>query len=745
LFGELPALEPSALDYASALLLRAFTTQRIQLSWSAPSGGNDAWLPVLRSTGGGIIRGPLSEFSISLDEAQSFFQVDWIPVAPSTGFVVSHFVLSDQQGQILLEASDLAVSASASLPSLETYSAMQMKIADAATLLRDEQLSPTSVERIRGDLQAALEVNPREAGTLGTAAAFYEKLRDYATASSLRASLVEVRPLDAAAHAALGHVLVLGSDLDIAEAALIRAVDIAGRTPQIAEDFPRIHLARKDDKGALPYLDETLRADPKRQDLWFLEAQAAERMANPSLAIQFFEHGLALGGVHIPETASLLRLDLAAKQNGKARELARHVIETFPPDQGVRSEFADMLDELQLSAEALLAWRRVLEVRPDFDRAHFRVARLVLESGDAHTAERAADAGLAVAPKFAGLYVVKADSLEKQGRMYDARNTLQQGVRVASDHILLSRLAIAEDTYGAPAADAYALLADSLGPSSPERQQALERGFTVSVRDNDFKHAQSFAALLESAGRPEFRGLLGTEQGLDGGMMIPGGIDALAFIAHAEQRVPAERFFAEYCRAVINQVGQQSQHNKQYSEAVRDYFQRMAELEAFGKRDSSRVVITLSLNGKDGLRNTEKVLNQLGIKLHSSKGDVEVHRGEKKDQAKKQETVSALALDEVGMQEAFRAGKPYTFEIPFERAPLYPDEKLWRETFYARETGSGGFATAVLRMPKLAHLYLALYALDRKSVSALLSAVPLQTLYERYTDLLDNFAPAFAL
>lgn len=48
LIGEFPALDPSALDYAAALLLRAFGTQRIQLSWSAPSGGNDAWLPILR-------------------------------------------------------------------------------------------------------------------------------------------------------------------------------------------------------------------------------------------------------------------------------------------------------------------------------------------------------------------------------------------------------------------------------------------------------------------------------------------------------------------------------------------------------------------------------------------------------------------------------------------------------------------------------------------------------------------------
>jgi len=79
-------------------------------------------------------------------------------------------------------------------------------------------------------------------------------------------------------------------------------------------------------------------------------------------------------------------------------------------------------------------------------------------------------------------------------------------------------------------------------------------------------------------------------------------------------------------------------------------------LEGFGKRDGNRVVITLSLDGKNGRRNTEKVLGLLGIKLRTAQNGVELDRGEKKAQAKKQETVSALALDEVGMEEAFRPG-----------------------------------------------------------------------------------------
>jgi len=352
---------------------------------------------------------------------------------------------------------------------------------------------------------------------------------------------------------------------------------------------------------------------------------------------------------------------------------------------------------------------------------------------------------LAVAPKYPSLYVVKADALAKQHRMYEARQALAQGADAAPDAQLLARWAETEDTYGSAAVSAYARLAEAGNGSSADRERALERGFTVALREQDSKQAQSFAALLQASGNSQARALLGAEQRSDNGASIPGGLDALAFAAHVAERVKPERFFTAYCRAISDQSMLPGKEFNLYLESIREHFQRIAALQAFGKREGDRVVITLSVTTKDARRNTEKVLDLLGIKLKSSKGDVAVGRGEKKDQAKKQETLSALALDEVGMQETFQAGKPFTFEIVSERAPLYPSEKLWREAFYAKENEAGGFAAAVLRLPKVASLYLALNSLDRKSINELLAAVPLETMYEHYTDLLGHFVAAFAL
>ena len=747
LIGELPPLEASEREYASSLLLRAFSSAHVRVSWYAFSGGNDGWLPLFLATGGTVIRGALSDFSAAVnDRSQFYVQVDWAPPAPSSGFVVSRSTLSDLQGHVLLEAADVAASPSAVLPSIELYATMRAKARAAVELLAQGPMSDANVQTIRDDLAAALEINPRDRESLLTAAAFHEKVEDYASAARERAALTEVQPSDPASFAALGHTLVLASDFDAAEAPLQRAVNLNLRTPQMVEDLARIRLARKDDHAAMPYLAEALTGDPKRQDLWFVQAEAAERLKDSSLAIHSLEQGLALGGAHPVEGASLARLYLATNQKTRASQLAEQIVAALPPDLNVRVQFAASLDELQLTSEALSAWRRVLEVASNSGRAHLRIAQLLLDSGDTAGAEQAANMGLAAVPKFAPLYVVKADVLEKTGRLYEARKALEEGAGNVRDVALVTRLAATEDTYAGLAADAYAQLAETLEPASPERAKAIERGLAVSVRDADLKHIQSFTSMLEPSVHPQLPSQNEAQAQKENGALIPGGLDALAFSAHSKEGVPPEKFLVEYCRTLIERVPEQpTAMSKRYVEEILAHFQRVAALQALGKQDGNRVLVTLSVTDKDARRRTEKALGLLGMKLHLSKGTMELDRGEKKDQAEKQETLSALAIDEIGLQEALRAGKPYTLEITNDWVPVYPSEKIWRDAFYPNESEPAAIATAMLRFPKMARLYLGFTYLDRKVASELLSAVNLTTLEQRYADLLYAYSAALAI
>jgi len=164
LIGEFPALDPLTLDYASALTLRAFGSRHLQVSWFSPAGGNDSWLPLFEATGGTIVQGTLSSFSSFLDNpSESIVEVDWTPVTPSEGFVVSHAIISDQAGHTLLDVPDIAVPAADSLPTVELYADMVGKAAEAADLLNQGPITETKAQRIRDDIQKALDVNPRDA------------------------------------------------------------------------------------------------------------------------------------------------------------------------------------------------------------------------------------------------------------------------------------------------------------------------------------------------------------------------------------------------------------------------------------------------------------------------------------------------------------------------------------------------------------------------------------------------------
>ena len=746
LLGDFPGLDAATKVYAAAILVRAFTGQHVRVSWFSQSPGEESWSKVFHATGGEVFHGDLTEYSHRLGETgQTLYQLDWNLPSPPNGFVIAQSRITDVSGQATLETPDIAVSEGTPLPTIEQYAAAQARISEAAGLLDLGPLSEANAERVREALRAALQLNPREPAALLTASLYNERRKDYAAAARFRSTLTEVRPLESSSYADLGHVLTLAGEFEKAELALRHAIELDVLTLPIAEDLAQICLARNDDKGALPYLEEALKGDQSRQDLWFLKARAAEHTGDAPLATQSFERGLALGGIHVHESEALLHLYLGAKQDDKAKAYAQTITAGLPSDPVVREEFAAVFDGLNQSVAALSAWKRVLEVQPGSGRAHYRIASLLLESGDPRAAQQAAEEGLGVAPKYAGLYFARADALEKQGKMYDARDALEQGGAAVQDVALLSRLAHVLDSYGGKAADAYTHLGELQSNPSPERLATLERGLTVSLRDADFKHAESFASLLEAAGHPEARKLLHVEGAPGGDAVVHGGLDALAFAAHSKEGVPPDKFFLEYSRTLINRfcAGPNCGWHT-YVENLQEHFQRMEALEASGKRDGNKIVIPLSVNGKEARRNTEKVLGLIGIKLRSTKGQLEVSRGENKDQAKKQETASALAVDELAIQAALQAGKTYSLEIPDERAAIYPHDTIWRESFALKETAAGGFAGTLLRNPKLAKLYIGLNSLDRQTINTLFSAVSLSMLAERYSDEIYLFAAAFA-
>jgi tetratricopeptide (TPR) repeat protein len=742
--GEFPKLDSASSAYASALLVKTLGDQQLRASLFSPAAIDPDWTALFQSRGGQTVTALNDLVLTPATPADSLAEISWTTPVPAAGFVVSHSAIVDDHGASVLAVPDISLAEGVSTSSIAQYVDAQKKIADAEVLLSEGPLTQARTDRMRESIQAALQLNSRDPGALNLATAMYEKAGDYADAAKFSALLLDVGPRDGTAYATFGHALRLNSELDRAEKALKRAAELGVTTSQLNEDFAQLLIARKDDKGALPYLQEVLKQDSKRQEIWFLQAEAAERSEDPTLAEHSYEQGLSLGGVHVPETAALLRLYIGRKQNEQAIQLAKAQLASLPPTPEDRLQFAVALDDLHQNDLAMQAWRALLDVQPASEEGHTRVARLLLQSGNASGAEQEADAGLSALPNSALLHLVKADAEEHEGRVYQARITLQEGASATKDLPLAIQLATTEEQFFGGAAAAYARLAELSPPSSPEHLRALEHGFDVAMRDGDLQQAEKFVASLEASGEKGYRSLLGEQKSNTSFVMVPGGLSGLAFAAHAsKEEIPPERFFLEYCRTLVD--GGVNTGKNQYLEGIREYFEHIAALTALGTNTNGDAVITLSLTDKSARHQTEKALNVLGIRLKSSKGEVELAQGEKKSQAAKQETAAALALDEVGIQEALQAGKPYRLVIHSEPASVYPSEQIWREGLGLKSYGPGGFAEELTRVPHLANVYLSLNSMDRSAADELLKAVSLKELCEHDWDLLPDYAPAFAL
>ncbi len=290
---------------------------------------------------------------------------------------------------------------------------------------------------------------------------------------------------------------------------------------------------------------------------------------------------------------------------------------------------------------------------------------------------------------------------------------------------------------GQQAAKYYRQIAEQQ-QNSDARQQVLERGLSAGLRDGDLESATWFQSKL--TGNKAVRGVVDAAT-----VTVPGGLDALGFVAHSKNSSP-ELFLVEYARAVAKSLYTTNKKAAaMFAASIKDHFERIAELSALGEASNGRVTVTISAQEKNGQKKTEKVLELLGWKIRTSKAGVKLEAAEKGERAGHHDTASALAIDEVGMQQALESGKPFSFEILNEPAIVILGEDPWRTQFYAKEKFSGGIAEAIADNLELARIYAALGQMDPSTASLLVSGIGLKTLTEKYAALLYEYSSALAM
>ena len=752
LIGSVPDVDTPVRDYATVYVASRFQAQKVRLSYWNPAAPVPTWFgDVCRATGGSLLADGLNPPGASMEaggtEAPVWQEVTWQPPTGVRGFLLYRAKLTF--GSVpALEFPAVAMHAGLEMPDLDAYANLRRNAETARQLAEVQKPTDQQAAQMRDVLAQALHINPSDPDILRLATDFYARSNDYAAAAGMLTVLAEINPKDAKLMAELGHAHFVAHQLAQAEPVLLRARENGADTARVSEELARIHLGRSDDSGAMPFLDESLKKDPKQAALWYERADAAGHLKEWRTQTESLERGLALDS-RLDRRTALVRLYLDHQENDQALLHVRLAIAALPNDAKVVQTYAGFFDELHRPADALAWWRKVLELDGTVEQAHFRVTRLLADKGALAEALQAADAGLAAAPKSARLYVLKSEILEKQGSLYAARFVLRQSAASLDDPGLLRRLSELEDMSGKAAARSYLRLAEVLEKqpaAAPDYRNALERCRETALRDNDAPTAQKCAARLAKGGGQSGAGpALQKPENRASGAVVPGGLEALAFIAHSKPRMAPERFFVEYSKAIrLNKQGN-DKAAALYFDAIRAHFELVSALEALGQRDHEKVRITVSLKDKKAQRQTERILDMLGWKLRVSKGEVTLDAGEKVAQAKRQETTSALAIDAAGMQEALQSRKDFTIELQDDWAPVLFGADTWKQAFYPKDEPPGGFAGALARDARLAKLYAGLSAMEKDAAAALLAQIGLKTLADKYADLEYLFSAALAI
>lgn len=747
LIADLPQLDNPTAEYAIALLFRAFTEQKVSLSWVGMDRPDlDTWRPLFIGTGGMVLNELSGALTLLTDSTWSFFGVDWEAGSLAAGVVLERAVFAGDG--TLPQFPDFTVAANTSVPTITQWSELRQLAATLTRLASQTSSSPQDLDQFHSSMERALAINARDPETLRAGAAIYERMKDYKTAADLLSNLIEVTPADAKAFDEMGQDLFLSSQFEQAERTLLEARKLGVRTPEGAESLVRIRLGRRDDAGALSFLSDLLDAQPSRADIWFMQGESARRLKQLELLFTSWERGLTIDSSNIQYRTALITAYMEANRRDDCLRHIRAVTAAPPADAAVRATYAEFLDRLGVNPEALAAWRSVLEIDPKSDTAWYRVGRLSLAANNPAAALEASDSGIEVHPDSARLYILKADAHQWKGEVYQSRATLATGRAKVKDLDLYRRSAEEEDGFGGSAAQRfqdYAELLASGSASSQEIVPVLQRGLELAVRTNDADETQWFAQRLSAMGQESFAvRYVKPANDTVSLTMLPGGIDGLAFIARTREHTSPNRFFTDYCQAIANNIASsQTKASRQYLEDIDDYFRKLAELEAYGKRENTRSIVVVSVRDKRSRQSAEKILELFGLRLHSSHGEITVDEMTKG--ARKQDLAGALAVDGGSIAKTLNQGKDYRIEIPYEAVPVWPDEKLWRETFYAKDKAYGGLAQAMAHLPRLALLYKALSVLDHPTLDALLLASSLNVHYAKHIDLLVQYSAALSV
>jgi tetratricopeptide (TPR) repeat protein len=729
-----PSTDPMVTEYSAAWLARRSIAQKRSLIFWDPAGsGSAGWTESVTRNTGGSPCGSAADLNAGLANPGQLLGVRWDQIRLTRGFDLQTVRING------LRAPTIAAQPTTALPDAAQYAELRDRVKEARSMLA---LPTPDLGRARASLEWALSINPADRDAVKLRIDLAERENDRAVEISQIETAVELAARDAALWTKLGDLQFRENHFEAAEVALLHARELGTSNARSSEELGRIRFSKQDPARAFEYVNESLRLDGGQQALWFFSADVAKQLGRADKQAESLERGLALG-TEIFRRIELIRIYLVKHDKADAARNVDLELPRLPSDPDIQATWARFYEELARPDDALGCWKRVIAVDPKREPAHLAISSILLNRQQNPEALQAAERGLEIAPHSGRLELIKAASLERMNRIYELRRSLNQFAAANEDLEVLRRAAETADVYGGPGPQAYRRYAEALsrhGAAGTRIAEALDRGLKVSIRERDTEAVGWFEGQLSRPGKDRERSAAPAANGV----WVPGGLEALAFIAHGHPGKTTDRSLIDYCRTVLaHSEIPNSKDSVLYRKAIANYFEQLRQLLALASRTDHRAVLVLSLD-KQGHSRTEAVLKILGWRIRRTKQQLTIESGEKASQSQRQELSSALAIDQSGMQSAFQQGKPFRIEIEFEWVPVVLEETVWHAALQT-DRYAGGLAEALSQNPEFARVYIGLSNVDRKTGSLLVHDIGLSSLSGKYGELLLLYSSALAL
>jgi Ca-activated chloride channel family protein len=452
----------------------------------------------------------------------------------------------------------------------------------------------------------------------------------------------------------------------------------------------------------------------------------------------FYEDGIPLAA----RTAWNNAQKLTQKKNwsGAEKEL-RTAVQLAPKFTRGWNALGIVCSNQNKPAEARDAFQHVVELEPKSLDALLDVARMSVAAKDWDTAEKSAAVLIKrdTRQRYPEIYLHQATALFYLKDLDGAETSARTGIGLDRRH----QVPRVEYVLG--------VILEAKGDYTGSREHMMQYLDLDSKADDAADIRNHLANLGRPAAGPRAEVIeptlqvqtIKSESGT-GEAWVPGGMRAMAAIAHLDEPVTYFGFFSNYCHAIIREVSLGSNDGRpQFIQTLRAYLAAIPELSQLGEGSDGSTKITLSLATDDRRRQTERVLRLLGWKLGQKDSAVTVEPGDQAEDSLRQAIPRALGIDEIGMQEALEAGREFQFEIPTENARLAGGE-AWSALLKGAPVPPGGVAASFATDWRLAKTCAGLNAMSADAAAALLTAADLRVLATRYADPLARHGGAFA-